>query len=97
MIGLSTQTLSGEVKCDEQERVEWLSVILPANTTSETNQGNQEEQKTQTVISLRFIDHPPDIPKPNANYRLSAIEFINSSVEQAKKALSEENKKNETE
>ncbi|MCG3421051.1 hypothetical protein [Oceanobacillus jordanicus] len=87
MVGLSTQILSCEVKCDPRGRIEWLSVIMPIDNSPEipvSLEGEEEVQPTKKTISLSFIDHPPSIPKPDANFRYSTMEFINSAVEQDK-------------
>lgn len=86
MAGLSTQILSSEVKCDPQGRIEWLFVILPKDNSPETLvslEGEERVKPTKMTISLSFTDHPPSILKPNAKFRFSAMEFINSAVEQA--------------
>lgn len=91
MVGLSTQILSCEVKCDPQGRIEWLSVIMPIDNSPEipvSLEGEEEVKPTKMTISLSFIDHPPSIPKPDVKFRFSAMEFINSAVEQAKLDLS---------
>lgn len=91
MVGLSTQILSCEVKCDLQGRIEWLSVIMPIDNYPEipvSSEGEEKVKPTKITISLSFIDHPPSILKPNAKFHFSAMEFINSAVEQAKLDLS---------
>jgi hypothetical protein len=91
MIGLSAQILSFEVKCDPQGRIEWLSVTIPMINTQEipvSLEGEEEGQPMKTTISLSFLDHPPSIPKPDANFHFSAMEYINSALEQAKLELS---------
>ncbi|MBM7675335.1 hypothetical protein [Gracilibacillus alcaliphilus] len=66
MAGLSTQTLSCEVMCDEHDRIEWLSIIIP-NNASRSETMSQEGQITHTTISLSFTDTPPTIIKPDVN------------------------------
>lgn len=95
VVGLSTKTLTCELKCDKQGRVEWLSILIPLDKTSISEAVSKEEQSTRTTISLRFLDSPPVIMKPDAKHKYSALEFINSTIEQAKQELSIEKKKEE--
>lgn len=77
------------MKRDEEDRIEWLSIIIPMNSeeTLQLETSSKKEEITQTTISLSFMEKAPTIMKPDVNQTFLAKEFINSVTEKAKQDL----------